>query len=225
MDRPFIITQSIYKLNCPPIRVHPIHESNLTQTLVQQFLDAVPTNGAVGVAPLYDRFFNLTAIALSAPERVLLVHLNTKAEHPRPRKGKNNASGRELLANLILCSERYTKYALFMDLVALSLFFNHRLRISHAVDLQDAVQDGRGSVAALVSIAGGEAMLNKANLTRLFVNDENEGVPIADLALQAWFLGRAASSAKLEMRVKHVVRIHTNLLSDVVRFLLFFLGY
>ncbi|KAJ7455351.1 P-loop containing nucleoside triphosphate hydrolase protein [Mycena galericulata] len=216
-DAPFTLVQDIFKLDHPPIRVTPVHEIALNQHLVQQFLDTVPVGGAIGLAPAYGRNCALSALAFSSAEQVLLVYLARNA--PRPRRNNRTTNkekdtptltGREFLHSLIFCAAGYAKYAFRMDLLALALFFDHRLRIAHAVDLLSAAQEHRGSLAALMSALGGEAGLQKANLITLFRHEENIQAPVSHLALQAWVAGRAGSAEAMAARLKEVPRIDTS---------------
>lgn len=236
MDPPFTIVQDVFKLDHPPIRVTPVHEIALSHELVKEFLDTVPDGGAIGLAPAYGRNCALSALAFSSAEHVLLISLARKTPPPKPqpkpqkRKNKNknkeqdtpNLTGRELLYSLILCADGYTKYAFHMDLLALALFFDHRLRITCAVDLLSAAgaQESRGSLAALMSALGGETGLQKANLITLFQHEENVNAPVPHLALQAWVAGRAGRAEGMAARLKEVPRIDTSSFNEAVRFVL-----
>ncbi|KAJ7928927.1 P-loop containing nucleoside triphosphate hydrolase protein [Mycena leptocephala] len=96
-----------------------------------------------------------------------------------------------------------------MDLVAASLCLDHELRIGRAVDLLSAALEFRDSVAARMSVLGGEAGLNKGHLINLFRHDENSSSPVSHLALQAWAAWRAGTLPSMAQRLAKVPRIDT----------------
>ncbi|KAF7336708.1 Regulator of nonsense transcripts 1 [Mycena venus] len=142
-------------------------------------------------------------------ERVLLVYFNRKPQ----QKGLRYKTGREHLRDLVLCAESYTKYAFKMDGVATSLYLDFGFRIVRAVDLLSAVQEFRESVAALLSVLGGEDAVNRSNLGTVFL-DEEVSSPRSHVALQAWAAWRVATLESMRQRVGAVPMIDTRPFSE-----------
>ncbi|KAJ7678919.1 hypothetical protein DFH06DRAFT_975177 [Mycena polygramma] len=202
---PFSVIQDIFKLPYPPIRVTPYHEYDLTREIVSQFLNSTKDDEAIGLAPAYDADNILSALAFASSERVLLVYL---AHKPPVIKGRYR-SGRDLLHDMILRSDRRPKYAFKMDNVATALCLDLGFRIARAIDILSASQDFRHSMAGLKSVLGGEASLNKANLAALFKHNENICAPAVQIALQAWTAWRAGTLPAMTARLARVPRIDT----------------
>ncbi|KAJ7475941.1 P-loop containing nucleoside triphosphate hydrolase protein, partial [Mycena latifolia] len=206
---PFTTVQEVFKAPHPPIRVTPCNEVALSREIIQKFLDTVADDGAIGVAPAYGKLCQLFALAFSSAEHVLVVYLVRK---PPVKIGRPSA--RQLLEDLILCAESRTKFAFRMDLVSTSLYLDLGLRITRAVDLLSAAQDGRQSFAALLSVLGGDDGLEKDKLATLFKYEENVCAPAADVALQAWTAWRAATLNSMAKRLAEVPRIDTRAFSE-----------
>ncbi|KAJ7274284.1 hypothetical protein B0H12DRAFT_389731 [Mycena haematopus] len=204
----FTILQNIFKRDHPPINVTPCHEFALTRELVQQFLGSA-TEHVIGLAPTYDRYGVLSALALASSSRVLLLSFSKK---PPFRKGRYK-TGRELLHDLVLCNDSYSKYAFKMDAVATSLCLDFGLRIGRAIDLLSAVQEFRESVAALLSVLGGEDGVNRSNLISVFSEDEVTELR-SHVVLQAWAAWRAATLSSMIQRLGSVPRIDTRPFSE-----------
>jgi regulator of nonsense transcripts 1 len=189
----------------------------LTRDIIQEFLDTTHADGcAIGLAPAYGKQGVLSAIALASSQRVLLIYLSRRTPVVRKAKYRNVRTGRELLYDLVLWAESYTKYAFRMDLVAASLCLDHELRIGRAVDLLSAALEFRDSVAARMSVLGGEAGLNKGHLINLFRHDENSSSPVSHLALQAWAAWRAGTLPSMAQRLAKVPRIDTRAFCETV---------
>ncbi|KAJ6513133.1 hypothetical protein C8R45DRAFT_812095 [Mycena sanguinolenta] len=209
LDPSFTILQNIFKRDHPPINVTPCSELALTRELVQQFLDSA-SDRVVGLAPAYGRFGVLSALALASSDRVLLLYFNKKP----PVQKRRFKTGRELLHELVLCDDSYSKYAFKMDGVATSLCLDLGLRIGRAIDLLSAVQDFRESVAALISVLGGQDDVNKSNLRSVFSHDEQATAPREHVVLQAWSAWRAATLSSMAQRLDAVPRIDTRPFSE-----------
>ncbi|KAF7374796.1 Regulator of nonsense transcripts 1 [Mycena sanguinolenta] len=101
-----------------------------------------------------------------------------------------------------------------MDGVATSLCLDLGLRIGRAIDLLSAVQDFRESIAALLSVLGGQDGVNKSNLRSVFSHDEQATAPRAHLVLQAWAAWRAATLSSISQRLDAAPRIDTRPFSE-----------
>ncbi|KAJ7126882.1 P-loop containing nucleoside triphosphate hydrolase protein [Mycena epipterygia] len=214
-DAPFVVSQDIFKRTHPPIRVTPYQEIELSPEIIKKFLDST-NGGPIGIAPAYGKHSVLSSLAFSSGQQVLLVHLARKPFFNKKGKYKSGPSGRELLQDRLLCTDwrAHVKFAFRMDIIATSLYFDHRTYITRAVDLLSAAQEGRNSLAALMSLLGGEEGLNRANLIELFKHEESLYAPVAHVALQAWTAWRAATCESMQQRLAEVPRIDTRAFSE-----------
>ncbi|KAF9553827.1 hypothetical protein CPC08DRAFT_727629 [Agrocybe pediades] len=127
--------------------------SNVGKAL-PSFLDTVQGNGT-GLALIYETRHVMKYLAIASRTQVLVVHMYR--EGAKQGKIQNDSSLQAFLSDATIF-----KAAFYVDNMASSLFFDHKLRIDNAKDLFSAVapQGSRGSLEALKAILGGD-LVNK----------------------------------------------------------------
>jgi regulator of nonsense transcripts 1 len=216
-DAPFTIVQNLFKHPHPPIRVTPCHETNLSQDILQKFLDTV-SDGVIGVSPAYGARSVLAVLAFASSKNVLLVHLSPRRSFKKGKHRKQTGSSQRDLLQELICANTQSKFAFRMDILATSLYLDLGIRITGAVDLLSSTTDNRQSLSAIMNVMGeADALSGKSNLAVLFKHDESATTPARNTALQAW----AAWRAGLYTAEKHqeVPRIDTKTFEGTVRLL------
>ena len=127
---------------------------------------------------------NVLCVCLAMPS--LKAKPNTQATIDSQRRKAQRA-----LKRMFLHSEQ-KKFAFDMHKLALALFFDYGLTIVQAVDLQSSRPDDRRSVATMVSLLGGEAMVNKSAVIDVFQGESFAAGGIDNLAVRAWAARQAA---------------------------------
>lgn len=211
-DQPFELRQNIFKDFHPPIRVAVYHENDLTVAKLRSFLDSIPADGAIGVAPVYGTNCVLNVLAFSTLTHCLIVRL--KKGTPRSNGRKKNkkhilSQGRRLLQDNILCHDSTTKYAFRFDKLAFSLYYDLRVFIANGVDLLSVSKAARRSFDAMVNALGGEANIERANVTILFKHEEGTNTTMQHVALQAWTACRAGNLSHLAQKIAKIPMIDT----------------
>lgn len=218
---PFYIRQNVFKNSHPPISVVAIDESKVTARIINDFLTS-GSDDFIGVAPIYGPKCALFTVALSTLSQVLVIKLSSPKARTKKKHGKSSTPqltpGRGLLKDKIFCSPDYQKAALRMDRVCLSLFQDHNMRITGAVDLLSLAppKDSRHTLQAVMSALGGETTLQRANVKALFKHEESASTSVPDVALQAWLACRTASLPSLAKGMHKINRINTELFGEEV---------
>ncbi|KAF4614778.1 hypothetical protein D9613_003277 [Agrocybe pediades] len=151
--------------------------SNVGKAL-PSFLDTVQGNGT-GLALIYETRHVMKYLAIASRTQVLVVHMYR--EGAKQGKIQNDSSLQAFLSDATIF-----KAAFYVDNMASSLFFDHKLRIDNAKDLFSAVapQGSRGSLEALKAILGGD-LVNK-KLIHSFLDNPSGTDKKEKCALQAW---------------------------------------
>lgn len=161
-----------------------LQDRDLCETLLDDFLLTV--EGSVGIAATFGRKSVLSSIAVASESLALYIRLTDN--------GRASNKGRSILRDRILCNPRVTKLSLDMDRLCTSLYLDHRLHITNAVDLQSTLNeiDDRQAFETIMDVLGGEENLNKQDVFSLFVKNSFSSTP-QDVALRAWAMGRASN--------------------------------
>ncbi|EIN09738.1 hypothetical protein PUNSTDRAFT_44029 [Punctularia strigosozonata HHB-11173 SS5] len=214
-------TQSIYKGQFPPVQTSVLKLSELSDhTFDPLFLNQ--HDNLVGVAAEYGTQCRLTSLAIACATHVFVVSLEAGGKAKAKGKGKDknvqvrSVSGLGALQE-VLSWEDWRQVGFDMDRIATSLFMDHRLRITGGVDLESVSGSGnkniRGSLGSIMSVLGGEQVLNKDIVKRIFC-DGTSKTPHMDLALRAWASLYAGRRPEQASRVVNIPVIDTSVIDD-----------
>ncbi|KAJ7650121.1 P-loop containing nucleoside triphosphate hydrolase protein [Roridomyces roridus] len=183
-DSHFSVVQNLYRAPHPSISVETHPRATLTRSVLAEFVRQAQDYGVIGVAPAYGTKCALSVLALSSERRVLLIPFGRRADF-RLSSLTQDSSG-DLLEDIVFCADSCTKVAFHMDVLAASLYRDHKLRIRGGHD--------RHSLQAIMNCMGGEVSLHKPNVISLFSGEERQDeVSLRSLALRAWVAWRAAT--------------------------------
>ncbi|KZP07664.1 hypothetical protein FIBSPDRAFT_702899, partial [Athelia psychrophila] len=188
------------------VHVVALHENQIFthRYILEAFLDTV--DGVVGLAPIYGVGCILTTLAMASSTSCLVINFLKKTTTSNP--------GCMLLQDLVLCQSDIQKIAFRMDRLAVSLFLDRRVRITGAVDLLSASSsnDGRDSLASILSALGGELTLQKDHVKKIFKRRETALTSILEAAEQAWTACHTSRLPSMSERILKVPRIDTQAL-------------
>jgi len=212
-SKTFTIDQDIYKELYPPICVTEIQESRISSSTIDNFIRSVD-GGAVGLAPTYGSKCALRTLAIASLSEVMIVKIgalkpSSRTRHPKKRSSASLSQNH--LRDKILCCPGISSHAFRMDEVAGALFRDAGLRLNSAVDLLSASNGDRNALESLMISLGGESVLNKTQVIRLFRDNESMKTSSTSTALQAWAACRAATLPSMIQQVSWIPKINTDL--------------
>lgn len=199
------IKQDIYKEVHPPIRVTEVQESRISSSTIDGFILSV-NGGAVGLAPTYGSKGVLHTLAIASLSEVIIVKVGALKPSSQTRNPKKPSSAtlRNLLRDKVLCCPGISSHAFRMDKVAGALFYDLGLRLNSGVDLLSVSRGDRNALESLMTSLGGELVLNKTHVIRLFRDNESMKTSSTSTALQAWAACRAATLPSMIQRVSRI---------------------
>lgn len=221
------LQQTIFKSFHKPIHVTQLNESELTESQASEFLRT--THGDVyGIAASYGPRLVLTSVAFSTSTRVLYIKMTA------PRKGTKGKSktqpaaltrSRDILRDRLLCHLDFRKLGFDAHRIAISLYLDHSLFITRAIDLQSVITSNRRAPATLLQILGGEAQLHKEQLLNTFFGIAYDKASPENVCLRAWAACQAASVGSTTKQLLSVLPIdtsaletlHLNVIAKVIR--------
>ncbi|KAL4249796.1 hypothetical protein ABKN59_007616 [Abortiporus biennis] len=167
-------------------KVKVLTDANITHALVDDFLESATTR-VIGISASYGRGCVLTFLALASETYVLQISFTNSSQHSS-RKFNQSPLGksRQLLQDRILCNDAYRKLSIDMHRVATSLFYDHGLFITSAMDLQSLITAPRTSLRALLDLLGGQEHVNQKNACRVFLNYDPKSDETHDVSVRAW---------------------------------------
>lgn len=198
----------IFKAESPVLSTLTIHENNLSGLALRRFLDtSTGSPGIIGLAPTYGTSCRLAALSLSTASSVLRVAFSKD----RKKTSKSDDwPGRKLLRDFVLCNPAYDKVAFRMDRLVAALWLDVNLGISGAIDLLSCTADERHSIAAFLSVLGGEEMLKKDRLRAMISEEEGAKTKDEDAMVQSWAAYTAAQSLHSKSQLQKGPKIVTN---------------
>ncbi|KAF7970074.1 hypothetical protein HWV62_25050 [Athelia sp. TMB] len=206
MSPSFSFIPSLYKTKHRIVDVVTMLENELTtpsgRRILQDFVDTI--DDVVGLAPVYGPGCVLSKLAMSSSTRGLIIQF--------PKKSTKSNPERRLIQDLVLCQSEIQKAAFHMDKLAVSLFLDRHLRITHAIDILSAVKGDRGSLDAILSSLGGELTLLKENIKKVFKHQESAATSILQAAEQAWAACHVVNLPSMSKRILNIPRIDTQAL-------------
>ncbi|KAI0784598.1 hypothetical protein C8Q75DRAFT_389817 [Abortiporus biennis] len=193
----FSIDQNFLDIYTPRINVQYLQENAVTEEILTEFMQGIPTPRAIGCAPAFTTKGSLTVVALAVKSKALLIELSSNN-----RRQSNEKSGRQLIQDLILCNPDCMIYALDLIYIALGLY-DRGMRLHHGVDIQSAVT-GRSprdpAFAIEFAMAAAKVHTQSANIRNAFLAEWDPESPKSKtyLALRAWIACYLATVADFD---------------------------
>jgi hypothetical protein len=212
-NKAFTIKQDIYKEVHPPIRVTEIQESRVSSSTIDHFIRSA-NGGAVGLAPTYGSKGTLHTLAIASLSEVMIVKmaaLKSSSRTRHPKKPSSASPSQNPLRDKVLCRPGISTYAFRMDKIVGALFRDAGLLLNSAVDLLSVSSGDRNALESLMNSLGGELVLNKPHVIRLFRGNESMKTSSTSTALQAWAACRAATHSSMIQQVFQIPKINTDL--------------
>ena len=166
----WVIEQNFVDENIPPIKAKKLQLSGLTLTALRQYLPPPDTAlpPCIGIAPGYTKTGKLCALIIVAGSNAVVMQMSGSSG------GKN---GEPSKGALILQEELFTNPScavLAFDLapIALSLYNDHRIRLTMGIDIQSALPIGesRSVIEAIKFAVGDQAEIWEENINSSFNN-------------------------------------------------------
>jgi len=179
------IHQNFVDEDIEPIEILTIHESDLTEEILQPFLDE--STRPIGIAPGYSESGSrLLVLAIAIQAKVLLVEFYSsdpsKATKPR------DYSGRTMLEEKLFCRPLGNIFAFDLHYLVLSLYHDHGgMRLTNGIDIQSAcsVKD-RQPLSSITSAVGETATIWEDNIRDAFMDLTYDPKRPSEIALRAW---------------------------------------
>ncbi|KAI0951281.1 hypothetical protein AcW1_008363 [Taiwanofungus camphoratus] len=210
------IHQNFVDEDCPPIQVRIMLESSLTVDIIHDFI-GLPSSDCsqsrrVGISPAYVPSGRLSAIGIATDYKVLIVQFHSK------EKSETAKRGREILQSELLCHPDSIIVAFDLAPLALSLYYDHRIRMLNGINFQSACS-GRSNSTPLSAIefaVGDQVPIHKENIGAAF-QDTLDWDPsqTTTLALRAWIATYLSHFGDMEERFRSVERVNTQKFSEM----------
>lgn len=177
----------------------------------------VPGPRRIGLAGGYSPAGRLVVLAVSIQWKALFIQLRASKGKPKPEE----QAVRDMLQRELLCREDHHFYAFDFAPLAFAMYFDQRLRIHHAIDIQSACE-GERVVADAVAFAVKSTTYPKIHRTVIenaFRSDtecKDPAKPPAVLAFKAWLPFYLAHIGDMEARFAEVPPIHTDTMEESV---------
>ncbi|KAG6856899.1 hypothetical protein H0H87_012480 [Tephrocybe sp. NHM501043] len=219
MESSIQVAPNIFRALHPPFVLDVYRECSLTAKIIDAFLQTA-FGDVLGFAPSYGSKRTLKTLAAFNGTRAILIRFSTF----KPGKPAKVSPGRAALMCLLLSQHR--KLAFKMDRLAAALYKDADVHINRGVDLLSlAINNQRSSVDALVFVLGGESMLHRATVVKLFAEEEAESSELHLTALQAWAAYQVAyveSTSKClvneaEISTHTLKRKHLSVIAKIIR--------
>ncbi|TFK70343.1 P-loop containing nucleoside triphosphate hydrolase protein [Pluteus cervinus] len=176
-DKPFTLKQDLYS-SVPPPQVTVVHQ--LHSPLAVRHLDALAKQPVLGLAASLDSQCRVQRLAVASTTDVLYIALSTTS-HPATHQVLQKFLGSPT-----------PKAATKMDLLAASLFLDHKCHVSNGIDLLSTIDQPRSSYFAFKALFT-EKDLGKSALSNLFrVHDSGSSAKMQGVCLLAWAACRIA---------------------------------
>ena len=199
-------------MSCPQITLtETIWDDAVTSEMLAEFLKDAPTKPRhIGLAAGYVNTGRLMALAVALGSNVRLIRFRNA------RESESLSHGRQILQDELLCSPDNLFYAFNMELIALSLYYDQRLRLTGAIDIQSGCtseEDTTRDVAQAVKFAVSSTKspgIYQTNIDKAFKEqlwDEKHSPRI--VTLRAWLAGFLPSVSDMELRFAEVPRMNT----------------
>lgn len=198
-------------MSCPQILAQTVWDDEVTSESLAEFLKDAPTKPRhIGLAAGYTNAGRLTALAVALGPNVRLVRFRNN------RESETLSPGRQALADELFCNPNNLFYAFDMGPIALSLYYDQRLRLTGAIDIQSGCtgeENATRDVSQAVSFAVSSTKspnISSTNIDAAFKEqpwDEKKSPRI--LPLRAWLAGFVPSVSDMELRFAEVPRINT----------------
>ena len=202
-----------------PMLVRRLHENALTTEILKDFLlieNTPPSQKIdVGVAGGYTETSRaLNVLALANGSEILFLQLGAIRRKKKNDDATAADSNLQVLETEIFCSDECTTYAFNMGSLALSLYFDHGIRITNGVDIQDVCdKSGRSPLGAIQFAIGDRGVVHAENVSTAFrtsVWDSQTGAhTINHLASQAWVAHHLQSLSDMEETFRVAARVNT----------------
>ncbi|KAH9917836.1 P-loop containing nucleoside triphosphate hydrolase protein [Fomitopsis serialis] len=210
------ILQNLVDKHQPPIKLHTLLESKLTDEILDEFLTSAPTHPnpiRIGIAPAYSPSDQLLAIAIATESRILVIQLQKS-------KGDTLHRGRALLLTKVLCNSDCMLYAFNIGQLALSLFLDHGLRIVNGISIEGICPGSQECIIspleAVQFAVGDQWPIYEDNIKAAFREKIWDPTPARQtpLALKAWLASFLPAIPDIEERYNSVKRVNTKDKSD-----------
>jgi hypothetical protein len=195
----------------------PVPESQLTLDYLERFKSTI-----VGISPAYTASGRLSFLAISDRSHVLIIQFHgnqTKSEVAGKGRGRS-PNGRNILQDHLLCQSVGSVYAFDLGLLALSLYFDHGLRIANGVDIQSGcpIRRARDPRASIKFAAGDN--VHERNISAIFeemvLDDKDSRRTFRNIALRAWISHRMSQLPDMEHHFERIPKVDTQKLNEVV---------
>lgn len=194
------LSQSVYKGSFPQIRVTTLDHASFSKNISGSvFPNHSPC--LIGMAGEYGTHQRLITLALASHDHVFVLKMGSGG-HKKGKKGKTTASRTSALQDA-LCRPEWRKVGIEMDRIATSLFMDHHICLTGAVDLESMPTRQiekklrRGSLGAIVTVLGGQHVVDRDIVRRLFSGGNPSKALRTDVALRAWAALQAAKGPEL----------------------------
>ncbi|KAJ3521700.1 hypothetical protein NM688_g8981 [Phlebia brevispora] len=165
--------------------VRELHVNELTAGTINSFLSTA-SECVIGVSATYGSKRTLSAIAISTRSVVLVIRISSK--------GNRNTHNINLLRARILCNAKLKKLSFDAERVACGLLNDHKLHISHLVDVQSlTAAETRWSNAALLKALGHESGDDREKILEVFNGEDKANNELRRAALRSWATWRVVT--------------------------------
>jgi hypothetical protein len=205
------VLQTLIDDEIEPLQVEgPILETQVTRQMLESCLSH--PYGTVGISGAFTSTRKLTVLAISGPEKVLVIQFQTKLSH--------DAYSRRLLMECCLCREFGSVFAFDIAHLALSLYMDLGIRVSNAVDIQSGCRTKtRDPLSSIAHAIGDQCDIIPSNIRAVFdpVGFIWDGKHFAPVVQRAWVSHYLSDIESMKGPFGEVKPVNTKNFADEVR--------
>jgi hypothetical protein len=197
--------------------VQRIHETELTDEILDEFLVDVGQYRSIGLSPTY-LSGDLSLLAIANKYNVLLVKFYTEKTGRGPPSitvRPCSTTARQLLEEKVLFLPHARIVAFDLAPLALLLHKEHRIRLMNGVDIQSCCPVKGRRPFTSIKFAAGESELFPDNINAAFSDMEHSAGQM-DVALRAWVSQYIPQLAGMEDRFEKAPKINMTAFTDPV---------
>jgi hypothetical protein len=213
------IDQNLIDEPIPRLQVQTIHESKLTEGILDGFLANFAKNRTIGLSPAYSSG-KITLLAIANTTNVLVVQFfTTKGGRDGPVIAVEQCSsaGRQLLEDKVLCTPHGRIVAFDLANLALMLHRLHQIRLVNSVDIQSCCgTEDRLPITSVKFVAGENIEIFRENIINIFRDMDHCEQRMDGVVSRAWISQYIMQLSVMEDRIEKAPKIDTTSLTDQV---------
>lgn len=205
----FQLKQTLYKAPHPPVHFVQFTEAELSEDLVDSFLQTA-VGDTFGVAATYGARGVLTSVAFATPSRGVFVQMakpGSKAKSKSKKRGQEAVNGplrgRDILHKGLLCRPGFRKLAFDVPRLVSAFNLDYGLTATQMIEIWSIFPSGRQTKSSLYKVLGGEDLLHLERASDIFLSEPADASALRYVCERAW----------ASCQVNHIKQLQSKLLA------------